>query len=347
MQEQVKKLTQKIGDNEYKVQVESAIRDSEGNIISTTYAKIADIISDYNDLDNVPIINRDLTEIELPEEEEDTGLPDGYTLCEYIEMAVDQYTDTFIKANQDTIIETTVVGDTKNTRFIFGARTGTGLNEFSIVRLSNVMRVSYGAKTYNLEYTNPEVPVLIRMEGNKLYVDDTSKYVFDTQTFETPTNIAIGTVMNNGNKADSRTDASNVKYYGFKIWQGNILVRDMIPCLNKAGIPCFYDLISQLDFVNINGTSNFKYGLPEPIALFSVEETIDVIPNQVYRHTGETTDKLTHNRLYILINNKWTDLANAAVASFTHEQIMALNSGITQTLVNKITDNELNFTDVE
>lgn len=47
-------------------------------------------------------------------------------------------------------------------------------------------------------------------------------------------------------------------YYA-KIYDGENLVRDFLPCLDADGVPCLYDLISKTAFYN-QGTGSFTWG---------------------------------------------------------------------------------------
>lgn len=44
-----------------------------------------------------------------------------------------------------------------------------------------------------------------------------------------------------------------------KIWEGDVLVHDFIPCLDAEGVPCPYDAVNQVTYYN-DGTGDFEYG---------------------------------------------------------------------------------------
>ena len=52
---------------------------------------------------------------------------------------------------------------------------------------------------------------------------------------------------------------AKIKLYSCKIWNDNILVRDFIPVLNKAGVPCLYDKVEEKFYYN-QGEGEFLYG---------------------------------------------------------------------------------------
>lgn len=49
------------------------------------------------------------------------------------------------------------------------------------------------------------------------------------------------------------------RLYSFKIYENNILIYDLIPVLDKNGIPCLYDKIEKQLYYN-TGTGQFLYG---------------------------------------------------------------------------------------
>lgn len=54
--------------------------------------------------------------------------------------------------------------------------------------------------------------------------------------------------------------ATNSNIYQFKHMKNGVLVTDMIPCLDKNGIPCMFDTVSKKTFYN-KGTRGFLYEL--------------------------------------------------------------------------------------
>ena len=51
----------------------------------------------------------------------------------------------------------------------------------------------------------------------------------------------------------------NVKFYYLKLYDNDILVRDMIPVLDKDGVPCMYDKVENKFYYNA-GTGDFIAG---------------------------------------------------------------------------------------
>lgn len=63
----------------------------------------------------------------------------------------------------------------------------------------------------------------------------------------------------NGATSVETSNTTVGKIYYTKIWQNNVLVRDMIPVLDWNYVPCMYDKVSDELFYN-QGTGNFSYG---------------------------------------------------------------------------------------
>lgn len=84
--------------------------------------------------------------------------------------------------------------------------------------------------------------------------------VTTTQTFGTSTfPIALFGRCNSGNGNTETSNAVVGKIYYSKIWQDNVLVRDLIPVLDWDMTPCMYDKVSGQFFYN-KGTGSFSYG---------------------------------------------------------------------------------------
>lgn len=113
---------------------------------------------------------------------------------------------------------------------------------------------NYGYTTIVVE----DVPQTIRWYDNIFSVNDTViKNVQPTTNTPTTNNLALGAVMRN-TTADPRKFLGRVYYARF--WYDNELTMNLIPALDTADIPGFYDTVSQKFFYN-SGTGQFKYDI--------------------------------------------------------------------------------------
>lgn len=60
------------------------------------------------------------------------------------------------------------------------------------------------------------------------------------------------------NSVGTLATPSSSKIYSYKHYKNDILIQDLIPCLDSNDIPCMYDTVSKQTFYN-QGTGEFKY----------------------------------------------------------------------------------------
>jgi hypothetical protein len=226
------------------------------------------------------------------------NLPEGYTEVLALYFNGNQFIDTGLVGTENTSYEITY--RVKNSDLVsspgmvlFGSResatanniativyaqvTGTtdqynSVNDFgnyTVTRLSN--------KTYfaDIKYTayNSKNTRFIRNEYTGQTVEANTVF---TGTLTTPTNLYVG------NSAAGTFTANVLNYIGYvyslKIWENDVLVREMVPCTNIDGILGFYDVVNKTFYQN-SGTGSF-IALPfEPI--------ISVYNKQDSLRTGE------------------------------------------------------------
>ena len=84
--------------------------------------------------------------------------------------------------------------------------------------------------------------------SNEVYtIDNVNQILPNRGTFTEFYNIYLFT-WNNANKADNRCFKGKV--YDFKIYDNDVLVRDMIPVLDKNGVACMYDKVNKKFYYN-------------------------------------------------------------------------------------------------
>ena len=186
-----------------------------------------------------------------------SGLPEGYTALEYIQSSGAQYIDTGRKLTQDSdiTIDFRIVGEINRDAGIFGSRQSALKNNLTLFQNKNPIVFSGDFSEYqkhrftaasSLERTK------IRMNKAGVWVNDILKKSWsDVADFETPTNGLIFDVGNNnwsGNKAVMRL---------YSYTDGD--AQRLIPCLDSAGTPCMFDLVSRKSFYN-KGNGSFTWG---------------------------------------------------------------------------------------
>ncbi len=203
---------------------------------------------------------------------------ENYTELEYLEATGTQYIDTEIKTKQSLRVECTFSCNQKYT-ILFGGRKSP--NESSLTwgvnganNNVNYAFVGFGGKTQQSNITvkttdNNKHTIII---SNDLYtIDGIKQNLPHRGTFTEFYNIYLFT-WNTADVADSRYFKGKV--YDFKIYDNNVLIRDMIPVLDKNGIACMYDKVNRKYYYN-QGQGEFLYGVPIPKGFTYKEGTKD------------------------------------------------------------------------
>lgn len=177
-----------------------------------------------------------------------------YTELNCIEGTGTQYINTEVKTKQSLRVECTFSGNQKYT-ILFGGRKSP--NESSLTwgvnganNNVNYAFVGFGGKTQQSNITvkttdNNKHTIII---SNDLYtIDGINQNLPHRGTFTEFYNIYLFT-WNTADVADDRRFQGKV--YEFKIYDNDVLIRDMIPVLDKDNIACMYDKVNKKFYYN-------------------------------------------------------------------------------------------------
>lgn len=177
-----------------------------------------------------------------------------HTELEYIESIGDQYINTGLQCNQDSIISlTSLVEYNYLPKFLFGNITTIG-QRVSIVRGYTTQAIYFGDKyLYNNtipapDYVNPEVFVL---QNGLITINGVSYSMGVSSDFTSPDLYLF--------KCPSNNIVVKGKVYNLTMTIDDV-VHEIIPVLDKDGVPCFYDKARKLYLYN-EGEGVFLYGL--------------------------------------------------------------------------------------
>ena len=249
----------------------------EINANDAQWGSITGTLSDQTDLSNalhlindrlngvdedIAIIGNDISNLQTSKQNKLTAgenititeaveLPEGYTLLDSVIADGNQYIDTGIIPDSDTLM---------NLKFkllqtvgiaIAGSRDDANRNNFSCFTGSTGYFFEY---FNNSNYTNYRLQVA-NFSANVIYSASISKYsrilynnignVVDANTrinndnFNATRSIYLGAV----NNVD--IDGFDGAFYNFQLEKNNILVANYIPCLNPQNIAGFYDTVSE------------------------------------------------------------------------------------------------------
>ena len=204
------------------------------------------------------------------------GWAEQYQQLEYIESTGTQYIDTGLIANQDTGFEidftTNNALSTSEFGSIFGARTSSKNNEYQLTTYSSNNSykgtLRYGnSKSYNAGFNNTTERQHMILK-NKVYTGNSNESIQLDSTFETPVNLTIFGVNENGTVIQN----GQVRLYSFKIYDGNTLVRDFVPSIRTTDDSIgLYDVRNNQFYTN-SGTGSFI--IPQTINNYITDSTI-------------------------------------------------------------------------
>ena len=189
-------------------------------------------------------------------------LPAEYQQVEYIASNGSQYIDTLFKANQNTRLEvkfqpTTITG----AHFVAGGRQSYTANAF-------VFLVWTGSKVFS-EYNNSgnvdtgyvcsvNQDCVVYKDKNTVYVNGELKTTHTAATFQTPVNMYLFGVNNNGT-FDTAQPFKGKIYYA-RIYDNGSLERNFIPCYRVSdNVIGMYDTVHGEFFIN-KGSGAFTKG---------------------------------------------------------------------------------------
>lgn len=203
------------------------------------------------------------------------GWAEQYQQLEYIESTGTQYIDTGLIANQDTGFEidftTNNALSTSGFGSIFGARTSSKNNEYQLTTYSSNNSykgtLRYGTNGYNAGFNNITERQHITLM-NKVYTGNSNEPIQLDSTFETPVNLTIFGVNENGTVIQN----GSLKLYSFKIYDGNTLVRDFVPSIRTTDDSIgLYDVQNNQFYTN-SGTGSFI--IPQTSKNYITDSTI-------------------------------------------------------------------------
>lgn len=186
------------------------------------------------------------------------SLPSGYTQLEYIKSSGTQYIDTGFKPNQDTKIVIGMAFFGSAGENVLGSRNSSSdaTNRFGIITFGSSSKIgSFFGSTATQSISLDSSIHNYTLSKAGLSVDGASYGGAYTSSFSCTYPITLF-AWNNGSNGIVKNSS---KIVDCKIFSGEVLVRNFIPCKNSSGVIGLYDVIENQFYQNA-GTGSFVAG---------------------------------------------------------------------------------------
>lgn len=178
-------------------------------------------------------------------------IPAGYKRCDYITFTGNNWVDTGIVGNQNTQINTSFVWSNATQRNLFGCSSSD--NTKSITSYMNgTWRFGNKTATKNIPQKEPLLPYSVLVNKTTISTASSVTAISGVNDFET-----VGTLLLGGARDADGTEPGVGIYgrvYYFYLWQGEELVRKLVPVTDGNGVYRFFDLVSKAFFDSITST---------------------------------------------------------------------------------------------
>lgn len=211
-------------------------------------------------------------------------LPEGYAEVQYIQSSGTQYVDTGFKPNQDTRVLIKLSTSETGSHTVFGADFSWTDDGFAL----GVGFTHYGKETGTISGLNNESPHEVDFNKNIIFMDGSTVLTMGASTFSVPHNLALFA----NNRAGGIQEKTTMALYYCRIYDGNTIIRDYIPCKNAGGAVGLYDLVDGKFYGNA-GTGVFLAG---PVVERPKDPNEDLDPYTWYESDVPTASLLARYR---------------------------------------------------
>ena len=181
-------------------------------------------------------------------------VPSGFTEVEWIQSSGTQYIDSGFKPNQNTKIEADVK-ITNTSCHVFGARNSYLNKAFALFWLSNSdLAVQVANQTFNGGTFDTSARHTVTMTATELRIDGTATATYSASDFQCEQNAWLMSCY-----SSSASEYAQGQLFSAKIYDGDSLIREFIPCKNPSGTAGLYDLVGG-EFYGNFGTGSFTAG---------------------------------------------------------------------------------------
>jgi hypothetical protein len=332
--EELEKKIDKAGKiDDVQVNGTSVVTDKVANIDLTNYVDL----TSTQEIDGLKLFNSRpaiLVENELPE---------GYTELKYItaKNSTGAYIDTGIQAVAPVSWEIKISLNTLNDQSIIGTRNGSTSRVWNIY-YKNLLEMGVGADHSLKSLTNSKNYILTQYNntnGYKCYLDG-DLVLTGNDVANIKSNIYIGknNAINNGKQYDT-----NANYYYCKMWQGDELVRNFIPCIeNKTGLVGMYDLVNNQFYSSGDSTNPFAAGTANTTTeVATVSDIEELYMMAITPSASETISSISEQNGVISVSKQNIQITQSQVTNL-EDTIKDLQDTLTEQEVSDLCDEVFN-----
>lgn len=182
-----------------------------------------------------------------------------YQQVEYIGNDWTQYINTGFIPSSNTSIEMKVSNTSTTHACLYCARSDGHTNTYSAFLIDGTsLRVDYYDTTYsNIMEATKGTAYVYKQNKNMVYVNNELLKTIPQTEFSSEYNMYL---MASHNQETGAHNIGKIKLYYCKIWDGETIVRNFIPCYRKAdGVVGLYDTVNDVFYTNA-GTGTFEKG---------------------------------------------------------------------------------------
>lgn len=187
----------------------------------------------------------------LPENTTDTDIEiDTETSVQkellYLATTGNQYIYTGVVPNQDTKVEIKFQLLSTKAQFMYGSRKTLESKSYCLAYGSKESQSGFRSdyntvqKIVSTEYS--EIYTM-KSDKNNFYINDNLIYSHTYKEFSSPNELVLFNTDTNGSINNSY--CAEIRFYHCKIWDGDSLVRELIPVIDNEGVVCVYDKVEQ------------------------------------------------------------------------------------------------------
>lgn len=205
----------------------------------------------------------DLVDYKIYGNSEYEGLPDGYTQVEYLESTGTQYINTGVNLSNNSNVEInaklTATQRDKN-YYLFGSSIENKRYMIAVGSFTNKYLADFVSSSYRIESSFSAFDGKFhthKATNLSYYIDEILQGSTSSSTFTNTSSAYIFDVRDRGASARLGTQSWKIKYC--KIWDGNNLIRNFIPCINSSNVAGMYDTVNDVFYANA-GTGTFNVG---------------------------------------------------------------------------------------